>query len=152
MFGALTGIDFSKYDLDDPIEYVESNAIQSVVEAMTKHNPGAKLRVRDLTRFGDVTGNVAFIAGSTEQVCDRLIEWVETTGIDGFNLARTLEPQGFASFVDLVVPELQRRGYYKKLYTPGTMREKTFPGKGPRLPDEHYGASFSTRRKSSSPA
>ena len=38
-------------------------------------------------------------------------------------------PETFADFVDLVVPELQRRGRYKRDYAPGTLREK-FPDWG----------------------
>jgi hypothetical protein len=67
--------------------------------------------------------------------------WVEDTGIDGFNLAYMLMPETFADFVDLVVPELQRRGRYKQEYRPGTYREKLF-GRGPRLAPPHPAASY----------
>jgi hypothetical protein len=50
---------------------------------------------------------------------------------DGFNLAYAVMPETFADFVDLVVPELQRRGRYKRDYAPGTLREKLF-GQGRR--------------------
>jgi hypothetical protein len=39
------------------------------------------------------------------------------------------------------VPELQRRGIYKRDYAPGTLREKLF-GAGPRLPESHPGARY----------
>lgn len=44
------------------------------------------------------------------------------TDVDGFNLAYAVTPETFADFVDLVVPELQRRGCYKLDYPPGTLR------------------------------
>jgi long-chain alkane monooxygenase len=50
------------------------------------------------------------MVGSPEEVADELIDWVEATGVDGFNLAYAVTPETFADFVDLVVPELQRRG------------------------------------------
>jgi len=71
-----------------------------------------------------------------------MIDWVDETGLDGFNLVRTVEPAGLEAFVDLVVPELQNRGRYKTEYAKGTMREKFFPAGGAMLPDEHHGANF----------
>ena len=67
-----------------------------------------------------------------------MIEWVEETGIDGFNFVRTVEPDGLRSIVDLVVPELQQRGAYKERYGDGTLRNKLF-GRGNRLSDAHPG-------------
>lgn len=71
-----------------------------------------------------------------------MIAWIDETGLDGFNLVRTVEPAGMKAFIDLVVPELQSRGRYKTEYAPGTMREKMFPAGSGRLPADHYGAGF----------
>ena len=65
-----------------------------------------------------------------------MAEWVEETGIDGFNLYRTVEPAGLSGFIDHVVPELQNRGMYKTAYHEGSLRNKLF-GKGDRLAREH---------------
>jgi FMN-dependent oxidoreductase (nitrilotriacetate monooxygenase family) len=142
MFSSWLGIDLSKYSPEDPIKYVESNAIQSIMEAMTKSGDGREWRLKDLGRFGNVGGREAFFVGSTEQVCDQLMHWVDETDIDGFNLVRTVEPGGLTAFVDLVVPELQRRGAYKTQYRKGTMREKLFPQGEAHLPANHYGRRF----------
>ena len=53
------------------------------------------------------------VVGSPEQVADGLIDRVEEPGVDGFNLAYAVTPETFIDFVDLVVPELQRRSCYK---------------------------------------
>jgi hypothetical protein len=45
--------------------------------------------------------------------------------VDGFNLAYAVTPESFADFVDLVVPELQKRGHYEMEYAPGTVRSTT---------------------------
>ncbi|MBO9376287.1 NtaA/DmoA family FMN-dependent monooxygenase [Sphingomonas histidinilytica] len=145
MFSQWLGIDLSRYAPDDPITYVESNAIQSIMEAMTTHNPGRPLQVRDLGRFGKVGGREAFFVGSADEVCDEMAQWVEEADIDGFNLVRTVEPGGLGAFVDLVVPELQNRGLYKTAYAPGTMRQKFFPETDGRLPSDHIGSSFRHR-------
>lgn len=50
------------------------------------------------------------------------------TGVDGFNLAYAVAPETFEDIVNLVIPELQRRGRYKTAYRPGTLRHKLFGG------------------------
>ena len=152
ILSSVLGIDLSKYGWDDPIEYVESNAMQTAVEALTKYNRGEKVRIRDLAAISGLAtpGREPVIIGSPSQVCDAMIDWIDETGMDGFNLVRTIEPGGLESFVDLVVPELQNRGRYKTEYAPGTVREKMFPGGSARLPDDHYGAGFRLSSKLSS--
>jgi long-chain alkane monooxygenase len=54
--------------------------------------------------------------------------------------------ESFRDFADPVVPELQRRGVYKKEYCPGTLREKLC-GRGAHLPEEHRGAFFRIRQE-----
>jgi hypothetical protein len=78
--------------------------------------------------------------GSPTQVADRMEEWIERTGIDGFNLMPCPTTQGLQDLCELLVPELQRRGLLRKAYdsTEGTLRERYF-GSGAsryqRLPD-----------------
>jgi hypothetical protein len=68
-------------------------------------------------------------------------EWIEETDVDGFNLAYAVTPESFEDVVELLVPELQRRGVYKTEYRQGTLREK-LGGKGPRLAAPHPGAAY----------
>jgi len=85
------------------------------------------------------------VVGSPAQVADELQAWMDGTDIDGFNLAYVVTPETFSDFVELVVPELQRRGVYKSEYRPGSIREKLFgPGRA-RLSDDHPGAKFRYR-------
>jgi alkanesulfonate monooxygenase len=82
------------------------------------------------------------VVGSPVEVADALQSWVADTGVDGFNLAYAVTPETFSDFVDLVVPELQSRGVYKRDYAPGTLREKLYgPGRA-RLPANHPAARF----------
>lgn len=48
-------------------------------------------------------------------------------------------PETFEDIADLLVPELTRRGRYKRAYTTGSLREKLF-GEGPRLALPHPAA------------
>jgi hypothetical protein len=70
---------------------------------------------------------------------------MDDTDVDGFNLAYAVTPESFSDFVELVVPELQRRGVYKRDYAPGTLREKLY-GRGSRLPQNHPAARFRVQR------
>jgi alkanesulfonate monooxygenase len=79
--------------------------------------------------------------GSPQTVDDLLQEWVEDTDVDGFNLAYAVTPETFEDAVDLLVPELQKRGVYKRDYRQGTLREKLL-GAGPRLAAPHPGAGY----------
>ncbi len=146
IFSALAGIDFSKYNPDDPIEYIRSNATQSFIERMTVLAQGKKWRVRDLTAFHQDSPTAGvFLVGSPSTIADEMQSWVDETGLDGFNIYRTPEPAGLERVVDLLVPELQSRGVYKTEYTPGSLRNKIF-GKGDRLGATHPATAVSPAR------
>ncbi|MEN2977648.1 LLM class flavin-dependent oxidoreductase (plasmid) [Tistrella bauzanensis] len=136
----ITGIDLSRYAPDEPIRHVESQAIQSIVEQMTRNSEGRVYTVADLAKFGPLRGPELFFCGSARTVCDQIETFVAQTGIDGLNLVRTVEPAGIRSFCDLVVPELQNRGLFKTAYRPGTMRQKMFPGRTPGVLASHPAA------------
>lgn len=136
------GFDLSDYDLDDPITKVESNAVQSIVDALAGGDPDKTFTVRDLATWGGIGGAGPITVGSPSEVADELQQWVEDTDVDGFNLAYAITPGTFEDLVEFVIPELQRRGVYQTEYAPGkTLREKLF-GAGPRLPEDHKGARF----------
>ncbi len=79
--------------------------------------------------------------GTPEQVADALEDWIDKTGVDGFNLALAVTPETFVDIADELVPELQRRGRYKRDCRPGTLREKLFAGSA-RLPASHPAAGY----------
>lgn len=139
-YSASTGIDLSKYGLDDPIEQKSTNANQSALAAITREarEPVTLRQIIDQMVLGS---RMKPIVGSAEQVADRLAAWVLDGGVDGFNLARTVAPESLRDFVDLVVPVLQERGLYKADYAEGPLRQKLFGGSG-RLPSSHPAAAF----------
>ena len=111
-------------------------------EAFTIADPDRVWTVREIAKHAAVGGRGPVVVGSPEKVAEELIAWVEDTDVDGFNLAYAVMPETFADFVDLVVPELQRRGRYKRDYAPGTLREK-FYGRGrARLGADHPAVRF----------
>src|SRR5271170_5295446 len=144
LFSGWTGVDFSRFDLDDPVTYIRNDAIHSAVEAFTVADPNRVWTVREIAEFVGIGGMGAIVVGSPQTVADQLQAWVEETDIDGFNLAYAVTPESFGDFVELIVPELQRRGVYKREYRPGTLREKLF-GAGARLPENHPAAAYRHR-------
>jgi FMN-dependent oxidoreductase (nitrilotriacetate monooxygenase family) len=136
------GVDLSKYDLDEPIGNVKSNAIQSVVANYQRANAdGGEWTVRDIGRLGAIGGLGPFIIGSGSEIADQLQEWVDETDVDGFNLAYAITPGTFEDVVEFVIPELRKRGAYPDEYAPGSLRNKLH-GAGDRLPENHRGASY----------
>ncbi|HWL87237.1 MAG TPA: LLM class flavin-dependent oxidoreductase [Polyangiaceae bacterium] len=138
-FASSTGIDFAQYDLDEPIRYVKTNAIQSAVNHLTVKN--TDWTVRKLRAQHALGGRYFSLVGSPVQVADELESWVDETGLDGFNLTRTVTPESYEDFIDAVIPELQNRGAYKTEYSAGTFRRKLF-GADDELPQRHPGARF----------
>lgn len=136
------GIDLSRYDLDDPIGEVNSNAIRSAVAAFQEFDDdGREWTVRDIAAWAGIGGMGPVFVGSGTTVADRLQEWVEETDIDGYNLAYAITPGTFEDIVAHVVPVLTERGAYPREYVPGTLRNALF-GAGDRLPDDHRGARY----------
>ncbi len=56
-------------------------------------------------------------------VADQMEEWFRSDGSDGFNVMFPYVPEGLDDFVDRVVPELQRRGLFRREYEGRTLRE-----------------------------
>ncbi|WP_338800522.1 LLM class flavin-dependent oxidoreductase [Pseudomonas sp. RSB 5.4] len=136
-FSASTGIDFSQYEIDEPIQYVKSNAIQSATKNL-QNNDWTRRKLLEQHALG---GRYITVVGSPEQVADELESWIAETGLDGFNLTRIVTPESYVDFIELVIPELQRRGSYKTAYDNGSLREKLFHGEA-HLPDQHTGSSY----------
>jgi long-chain alkane monooxygenase len=139
-YSASTGVDFSKYSLDEPIEQKSTNANQSALAAITKE-AAKPVTLRQITDQMVLGSRMKPIVGSAEEVADRLAAWVSDGGVDGFNLARTVAPESLRDFVDFVVPVLQERGLFKAEYAVGALRQKLFGGSG-RLPSSHPAAAF----------
>jgi long-chain alkane monooxygenase len=131
-----TGVDFSRIDPDATIEYIENDAGRTALASFSKADPSRKWTVREAAEFVCLGGRGPVLIGSPAQVADQLEAWMDETGIDGFNLAFAVAPETFKDIVELIVPELQRRGRYRSAYTAGTLRQKLF-GRSARLPASH---------------
>ena len=121
-----TGVDLSQYGPDQELRAMETNANQSALESFTVSDPNRHWTIREIAEFVGIGGRGPVVVGSPGTVADELQRWMDETDVDGFNLAYVVMPETYQDIIDLLIPELQRRGAYKKEYRPGTLREKLF--------------------------
>lgn len=138
-----TGVDFARLDPDQVVEHVEREAGRTALDNITRADPNRRWTVREVAEHVSIGGIGPVVVGSPATVADQLETWIEETGLDGFNLAFAVRPETFVDIVDLLVPELQRRGRYKTAYAPGTLREKLF-GRA-RLDERHPASRYRWR-------
>ncbi len=149
IFSAFTGIDLSKYDLDQEIKADGSKSsaiIQSAFSNLFNEHEGAgKWTPRRAAQELSIGGNGAVVVGSAQTVADALERWIEEADLDGFNLSPVVQPQSWIDIVELLVPELQKRGIYWNDYDvpKGTLRENVNGPGLSRLSGGHVGSSYS---------
>ena len=117
------GIDAARFDPDGPLpEIPDTNASKSGRERTIALARRENLTVRQLAqRLGGYAG-LAFV-GTPATIADEMEEWLETEACDGFNIMFPYLPGGLDDFVDKVVPELQRRGLFRREYEGPTLRD-----------------------------
>ncbi|HEY2132748.1 MAG TPA: LLM class flavin-dependent oxidoreductase [Acetobacteraceae bacterium] len=117
------GHDASEFELDGPLpEIPESNASQSSRQRIVERARRENLTVRDLARIAGSYGGHALV-GTPAMIADEMEAWLDGEACDGFNVMFPYVPGGLDEFVDQVVPELQRRGLFRKEYEGRTLRE-----------------------------
>ena len=128
------GHDASAFDPDGPLpEIPESNASKSGRERVLALAAQEKLTVRQLAgRLGGYSGLP--MLGTPAMIADQMEEWLLGAGCDGFNVMFPYLPEGLEDFVDRVVPELQRRGLFRREYEGTTLRENL----GLPRPENHF--------------
>ncbi len=119
-----TGLDLSGYDVDGPLPDVDpEHAISSRATLLSDMARREGLTIRQLyTRIAGGRGHYD-ICGTPHYIADVMEEWFRTGAADGFNIMPPILPAGLEDFVDLVVPELQRRGLHRTCYEGTTLRE-----------------------------
>lgn len=129
LYGGWTGVDFSQYDPDQPLVEVENDSLRSVLASLATIDPARRWTPMDIVTQRSIGGMGPVIVGSAQTVADQLEQWVDEGGIDGFNFAYAITPGTFEDLVELVVPELQRRGRARTEYEGTTLRENLYgPG------------------------
>ncbi|MFP6681331.1 MAG: LLM class flavin-dependent oxidoreductase, partial [Gammaproteobacteria bacterium] len=120
----LLGTDISNFDLDSPLpEIAESNASRSGRQKLIDMGNRDHLTVGQLAQYVGGSFSTLEIVGTPTTIVDRMEEWFESMGCDGFNIMFPYLPDGLDDFVDKIVPELQRRELFRHEYEGATLRE-----------------------------
>jgi FMN-dependent oxidoreductase (nitrilotriacetate monooxygenase family) len=119
------GTDLSAYDMDAPFpeDLPPTNGAQSSFEAITRLARTENLTIRQLGMRMAAGRQRLHVNGSPAQIADLMEEWFATGAADGFNYLPPYLPGSLNDFVDLVIPELQRRGLFRTEYEGRTLRE-----------------------------
>jgi alkanesulfonate monooxygenase len=117
------GHDASKFNPDGPLpEIPESNASKSGRQRAIDLARRENLTVRQLAQRLGGHGGLAMI-GTAKTIADEMEEWLMTEASDGFTVQFPYLPGGLDDFCAQVVPELQRRGLFRRNYEGKTLRE-----------------------------
>lgn len=122
--GFLGGFDFSRYPLDGPLpELPKNEGWQSRQELFVSLARRDQLSIRQLyERIASARGHLT-VVGTPQTIADQIEHWFTSGAADGFNVLAPTFPQGLADFALLVIPELQKRGLFRKEYSGHTLRE-----------------------------
>ncbi|MDR3427482.1 LLM class flavin-dependent oxidoreductase [Silvimonas sp.] len=122
--GMLGGFDLTGYALDGPLpELPESNGGKSRQSLLIDLARRENLTIRELyLRISGARGHLTLV-GTGEEIADQLQLWFENEAADGFNVMPPTLPGGLDDFIELVLPELRRRGLFRAEYEGTTLRE-----------------------------
>jgi alkanesulfonate monooxygenase SsuD/methylene tetrahydromethanopterin reductase-like flavin-dependent oxidoreductase (luciferase family) len=133
--------DLSGYPLDGPVpdDAIGKLEIRSISAQLRERVRKEKPTIRELYLRSGITGSARI--GTPSDIADAMQEWFEKGACDGFNITPAHLPGGCEDFVELVVPELQRRGLFRAEYEGKTLRENL----GLKRPVSRYPAPGSDR-------
>lgn len=147
--GMLGGFDLSGHPLDGPLpELPESNGGKSRQALLFELARRENLTIRQLyLKIAGARGHKQ-IVGTPETIADLIEEWLLNDAADGFNIMPPTLPDGLTDFIELVVPELRRRGLFRTEYEGRTLRENL----GLRRPANRHAAASGAPRRTPAPA
>jgi alkanesulfonate monooxygenase len=117
------GTDASGFDPDGQLPDIpETNASKSGRQRLVDAAARDHLTVRQLAQRVGGYGGLSFV-GTPKTIADAMEEWLTNRGSDGFNIMFPFLPAGLDDFVERVVPELQKRGIFRREYEGPTLRE-----------------------------
>jgi len=120
----VVAFDVTGYPIDGPMpqQHVESVGGTAISRSILDMAARESLTVRQTYQriLSSLDGNT--LKGDPKHVADTMEEWFSSKACDGFMLSMPLLPRGLRDFVDLVIPELQRRGVFRQEYSGTTLR------------------------------
>ncbi|EOO01180.1 putative xenobiotic compound family protein [Phaeoacremonium minimum UCRPA7] len=149
-FSAGSGIDVSKFDLDHELTEKDISQLQrvqsSIYNLQYRGEDVPKLTPRNLGTVAAIGGTGAMPVGTASQVADAFEQWIDIADVDGFNLGYVITPGSFEDAVELLVPELRRRGLLAEAIPEDapqqTLREQIYGVGQKGLRKDHPGYKF----------
>lgn len=141
LFGGWTGIDLAGFKPGDVISSFESDNMKHLAAFFGEIDPAQTWTFADMCEWMKLAAISPVVIGTPTQVADQLEHWMDKGGVDGFNLIPVIQPGTLTDFVDLVVPELQRRGRMRTAYPEQSVSLRALyreDGRA-RLPHDHPG-------------
>jgi FMN-dependent oxidoreductase (nitrilotriacetate monooxygenase family) len=136
-----SAIDLTAYPRDTLISDLVSRQVKGW-ESLSRYKADSTVGAV-LAQLGGFNRERFFVAGTPTVVADAIEKWLDEDGIDGINLRQYLSFETARDFIELVVPELRRRGRFRERYNEGeTLRERLFGAGRARLPGDHFGARY----------
>lgn len=118
------GYDVSGYPLDGPVPAPPlSEGGRTFHNVLYERAKRDNMTLRDLYNLTAAARGHWVLCGTPKQIADTLEEWFVAGAADGYNILPPYFPGAFDDFVDLVVPELQRRGLFRTDYQGATLRD-----------------------------
>ena len=119
------GHDIAGYPLDGPVpEFPEKTERgQAFSRTLLEMARREKMTLRDLYNVTAAARGHWVITGTPKRIADKFEEWFTGGMADGFVIMPAYFPGAFDDFVNLVVPELQRRGLFRRDYSGSTLRD-----------------------------
>jgi len=118
------GYDVSGHPLDGPVPPPPpSEGSRTFSHVLYETARREKMTLRDLYNLTAAARGHWVVCGTPHHIADTLEEWFVGRAADGYNILPPYFPGAFADFVDLVVPELQRRGLFRRNYHGTTLRD-----------------------------
>jgi alkanesulfonate monooxygenase len=115
--------DLSSHPLDGPVPEPNGDGVRSRGNVLYAKAQRENLTLRQLYKSVAVSRGHGFVMGTPAQIVDRMEDWFFKDGCDGYNILPPALPSSIDDFVELVVPELQRRGLFRIEYEAATTRE-----------------------------
>jgi FMN-dependent oxidoreductase (nitrilotriacetate monooxygenase family) len=114
--------DLSGYPLDGPVPEPVNAKVRSIAYNMWNLAQRENMTIRQFYQKKSAGSGGLLLKGTPQDVADAMEQWMAEEAADGFNLTPTHLPHGAEDFVELVVPELRRRGLFRTEYESTTLR------------------------------
>jgi len=139
--GAL-GVDFSNYKPTQIISDIKTEGVRGILKIFTESVPENSVTnsknwtMEDVARTASLGSFMPVVVGTPDKIADWIEDW-KGLGADGFNIAELEHSGTVRDFVEMVVPELQNRGLFRKEYEYSNLRSRLYQRNQPHLPQDH---------------